>query len=83
MAKGKKTPPKEETKNQRFQRVVLPRVQKALKAIQLIGNCAGSGYECSDTEAAQMFNALTDAVNSAQEKFMRKSVSQAEFKFTK
>lgn len=81
MAKGRKGAPKDETKEARFQRVVLPRVRKALKAIQLIGNCSGSSYACSSEQAVQMFNALADAVNAAQEKFMAKEAETTEFKF--
>jgi len=37
--------PPEESKADRFRRVVTPRVNKAIKAIRLVGNQAGSSYE--------------------------------------
>jgi len=37
--------PPEETKADRFKRVVTPRVNKAIKAIRLVANQSGSTYE--------------------------------------
>jgi len=80
MAKRKSKPPENETKEQRFKRVVVPRVNKALKAIRLIGNCSGSGYAYREEDAVQIFNALADAVNEAQAKFMTRASESTDFK---
>ena len=45
MAGRKSVIPKDESKADRFKRVVQPRVNKAIKAIRLVGNQAGSTYE--------------------------------------
>lgn len=37
--------PENESKNERFKRLVVDRVNKAVKAIDRVGNCAGSGYD--------------------------------------
>ena len=45
MAGRKSNIPKDESKADRFKRVVQPRVNKAIKSIRLVGNQAGSSYE--------------------------------------
>jgi len=62
MAKKKNEVSKEETKAQRFRRVVSPRVSKALKAIRLVGSVRGSSYEHDDTQIAEIDMALQSAV---------------------
>ena len=61
-----------ETKGQCFVRVVTPRVQKAIKMILLIGNCAGSVYSYDEVQAKQITDALYKAVNDVEERFQRK-----------
>ncbi|MCJ7828821.1 MAG: hypothetical protein MUP81_03655 [Dehalococcoidia bacterium] len=65
-----------------FVRVVKPRVNKALKAITLIGNCAGSGYIFTQPQKDDIFKALHSAITDLEGKFsgMKKSQSVFEFK---
>lgn len=62
MAKKKQETPKEETKAQRFRRVMESRVSKALKAIRLVGSVRGSSYEYDEKQLAQVDMALQSAV---------------------
>lgn len=70
-----------ESKRERFIRVVSPRVNKALKAIRLIGNCAGSAYAFEQGDIDRMFSVLAKSVNEAESKFAAKGQGQAEFSF--
>jgi hypothetical protein len=58
-------PKKEETSRQRFSRLGPQRVQRALHAIRLIGNCGGANYESTDAERAKIRAALHEAVDEA------------------
>lgn len=63
-----------------FKRVVEPRVAKAIKAIQLIGNCAGAGYSYEPAQVKQIMSALTTAANNVFDKFSKVKDKQTEFK---
>lgn len=65
-----------------FIRVVEPRVAKALKAISLIGNCAGAGYSYNEEQVTQIKIALTKAVTVVGDKFSKVKEQQSEFKLT-
>ena len=78
---SKKPIPTAETKQERFIRVVSPRVNKVVKSINVLGYCAGSSYEYTAEQATQIINLLHDTVNSLQSKFERKRDKQADFKF--
>lgn len=65
-----------------FKRVVEPRVAKAVKAIQLIGNCAGAGYAYEPAQVKQIMTALTSASNNVFDKFSKVKDKQSEFKLT-
>jgi len=73
--------PKDESKSDRFSRVVKPRVAKALKAIQQIGLCAGSTYESTDSQRNQILGALSDSVVGLKARFEKKTESQSGFEF--
>lgn len=85
MAKGKKTSrakvPDNETKADRFVRVVTPRVKKAMKAISVIGYCAGASYEYTPTQVNQIIAALTAALNRVDKRFADKKADEPEFGF--
>lgn len=81
MAKKQETPPKEETKAQRFRRVISPRVNKAIKAISLVGSVKGSTYEYDEKQIAQISTALTDAVDKAMSSLEGKGDSAGGFSF--
>lgn len=85
MAKDKKKSssrvPKDETKAARFIRVVTPRVAKAVKAIQVIGYCAGATYEYTPKQLDQITKAIDDAHNELLAKFAGKKSETEEFSF--
>ena len=63
-----------ETKHDNFRRICQPRVQKAGKAISLIGNCADTArYEYSQEDVEKMFNYLQKALDDARAKFESKT----------
>lgn len=79
MVRGKKKPPKDETKRDTFKRIVQPRVSKALKAIRLIGNCSGSAYEYTEDDVAQIAIALRTAVDTMESSYASKGVVSSDF----
>lgn len=83
MAKKKKQIPEDETKSVKFKRLVEPRVSKAIKSIDLIGNCAGSAYEYTDDDVAEIMTAIEAATEKLQGTFSSKGVSTGGFKLGK
>lgn len=85
MAKvGKKSSsriPKDESKSDRFVRVVTPRVAKAVKAIRVVGYCAGAGYEYTPKQISQINAALATALQALAERFVSKTAVESEFNF--
>jgi len=85
MAKGKKRSkvsiPKDETKSERFVRVVTPRVNKAVKAIKQIGFCSASNYEYTPKQLEAIFEALAAAQEEIIAKFAGRKEAQEEFTF--
>lgn len=80
MAKGKKgkpAAPSNETKKQRFSRVVTPRVRKAVEAIKLIGNCAGPSYEYTEDQVTKIQTLLEEAFNGMLAKFGGEGAEEA------
>ena len=54
---------KDESKEERFLRMIAPRVKKAVKAIDLIGNLGNKSlYAYSDTQKKKVFKYIDDAV---------------------
>ena len=76
----KKVIPPTETKNERFIRVVSPRVSRALKSISLIGYCTSSAYEYTDVNKQKILDTLIDAVGSLKLKFEGKQKADTSFK---
>jgi hypothetical protein len=54
--------PENETKRQCFERVGVPRVRKAVKAISVIGNLNGPQYEYTIQDVGHIVDALNKAV---------------------
>lgn len=79
--RGRVQAPENETKAARFTRVVSPRVGKAVKAIGVIGYCAGSPYEYKEEQVQQILTALSNAVVSLKDRFAKKEDKQAGFEF--
>jgi len=72
-----------ETKSERFSRVVKPRVTKAVKAIGVVGYCAGSAYEFTPEQVKQIEVALSKAIVAMLSKFAAKPNKQDGFDFAK
>jgi hypothetical protein len=66
-----------------FIRVVTPRVNKALKCIRLVGNCAASNYFYTPEQAKAITLALQVAVQGVFDAFAKKVEKQAEFNLPK
>jgi len=80
MAKRKRKPiPKDESKRDKFKRIVLPRVRKAIKTIRLIGNCSGSAYEYTNKDVAEIVVALSNEVEKLQAKYESKGATTVDF----
>lgn len=80
-ARVRQSIPIDETKSARFKRVVTPRVNKALKAIKVVGYCSGSTYEYTPDQVEAIIVALNEAVIKTGSKFAEKSDTEAVFDF--
>lgn len=69
-----------ETKEERFIRIAEPRVSRACKAVSLLGNLAGSGYEYTEEQVDAMFGAVQEALDTARAAFVKKP-KDVKFKF--
>lgn len=69
-----------ETKEERFIRIAEPRVSRACKAVSLLGNLAGSGYEYTEEQVSSMFGAVQEALDTARAAFVKKPKG-VKFKF--
>ncbi len=69
-----------ETKEERFIRIAEPRVSRACKAVSLLGNLAGSGYEYTEEQVDAMFGAVQEALDTARAQFKKKN-NVVRFKF--
>lgn len=72
---------KDETKVDKFKRVAEPRVTRACKAVNLLGNLAASSYEYSEEQVNAMFDAVQYELDMAREKF-RKREGVGKFSFS-
>ena len=57
------------TKAERFLRVAESRMDRALKALELVGGLAGTGYESTAEQQVAMFEALLAALEAARSRF--------------
>lgn len=69
----------DETKRERFIRVVTPRVKKALKAIGLIGNQAGSAYEYTEQDVAYIMGSLRGACDAVEKRYASSGKQEVDF----
>lgn len=81
--RGKANIPKDESKADRFVRVVTPRVGKAIKAISVIGYCSGASYEFTPSQVEQICDTLRKAIEGMASKFSSKPEAQSAFEFKK
>ena len=80
-SRSTQTIPKEETKADRFVRVVTLRVKKAMKAIRTVGFCAGATYEYTPKQSEQIVTALLRSVQTLAKRFEEKKSDEPEFDF--
>lgn len=80
-ARVKQNIPKDESKKDRFVRVVKPRINKAVKYVNMIGFCASSTYEYTPEQVEQMKTTLLLAVSSTIAKYTAKPKDEASFDF--
>ncbi len=73
--------PENESKSDRFKRVVTPRVVKAIKSINVVGYCAGVGYEYSHEQVEQICKTLHTAVDAIEGKYNSASKPAVTFGF--
>lgn len=70
---------KQETKEERFVRIAEPRVNRACKAISLLGNLSGSGYEYTQEQVDAMFGAVQKSLDTARASFDKSNVVKFRF----
>lgn len=70
-----------ESKRAKFRRLAKSRLEKATKAIKLIGNLASSNYEYTDAEVDKIFAYLRKVVDLAEDAFAEDSNSNGDFRF--
>jgi len=72
-----------ESRRDKFLRLGKQRMEKTLKAISLIGNLSGSGYEYTEADVTRMNDALADAVEQVISRFnpQEKKAKGASFSF--
>lgn len=68
-----------ESKAERFVRLAEPRVNRACKAISMIGHLAASSYEYTEKQVAAMFAAMQEELDAQRAKF--KKGSERKFRF--
>lgn len=68
-----------ESKAERFVRLAEPRVNRACKAISMIGHLAASSYEYTEKQVEAMFGAMQEELNTQKAKFTK--VTDLKFRF--
>lgn len=72
----------EETKEQRFVRVAEARVNRACKAVFLLGNLASNSYGYTDEQVDAMFAAVQKCVDDARAAFNKREKNVGNFRFS-
>lgn len=81
VVKSKSVIPENESKADRFKRVVSPRVMKAVKAIRTIGFCTGASYEHQPAQIQQIVDRLVNELKDMEAKFTSKGEGKQGFEF--
>ena len=68
-----------ESKAERFVRLAEPRVNRACKAISMIGHLAASSYEYTEQQVDAMFAAMQEALDTARAKYRKGKESKFRF----
>lgn len=75
-------PPADETKAQKFKRLGAPRVSRIVAAIGGLHALAGSSYESTEAQRAEMFGAINAAIAKARASFEPRSRDKSGFNFS-
>jgi len=75
--------PEDESKAERFIRVVEPRIGKAVKAIEVIGLCGGSTYEHTAKQVTEIRGTLERAIKRALDSLESNAPATGGFSFEK
>lgn len=82
---GRKPPPENETRHDRFMRIGTKRMNNAIRQIQLLGNLCSPNYECDADDLSLMRDAIVHELDMALARFTprkRQGVSAFSFKRT-
>lgn len=82
MSKKKNDADKPVDKHADFLRVCAPRVNKALKAIELLANTTGAAYAPTKAEVADMFATIRSKVDAVESCYTEGSSLESGFKFS-
>ncbi len=61
----------QESKADKFKRLVEPRVESTLKKIKIIGNLSSSGYDYNAEQVEKVISSLKSAVDEVEKKFQK------------
>ena len=64
-----------------FKRLLIPRLEKAIKAIKVIGNLSASQYAFTEGEAEKVIQALRLATDQVEGKFFKKDAPLVAIEF--
>ena len=64
-----------------FKRLLIPRLDKAIKAIKVIGNLSASQYAFTEGEAEKVIQALRLAIDQVEGKFFKKDAPLVAIQF--
>lgn len=81
MSKAKNSTNKPVDKHADFLRVAAPRVNKVLKAIELLANTAGGAYAPRRTEVADMFATIRSKVDAVEKCYTEGNALETGFSF--
>ena len=77
----KPTPPKNESKQDKFKRLASQRTNEVIKKLQILGNCANRGiYEYSKEDIAKIFNTIEKVTREERLKFSYRKTDSDNFK---
>ena len=69
----------EETPAQRFVRLANPRVNRALKAVRIVGNLSSPAYHYTPEQVSEIIAVLREAVDTTEKKFTKQKPEPKQF----
>lgn len=79
MGKKETSTTREVSKKEKFVQIATPRINKAIKAIHLVGLCASATYEYTPEQARAAVLAMQAELDKVKNRFEGKQVSEAGF----